>query len=767
MELLVRNLSEVFAVSIIHSLWQCLLIYMLLRIALADAIRLSAAAKHNATVAGLLFATVWFIYTLFDQAANYSWHISTNTPMTFSQHLPLITTIEHWAKQDDRYELVIQQYLPYISIIYALGLLFHSVKFTFAWLQIRELKRTGSNDGFWQQKADALRRMLNIKKLALISITDKIDVPCITGYLKPVILIPISLTANLSVKEVEAILLHELAHVKRNDYLVNLLQQVVSVILFFNPFILLMNRIINHERENACDDVVVNVSGSPLVYAQALLKVEQLSHQQLQLALAASGTNKFHLLNRIERIMKTKTPMANVRHIAMALTILAITVLGVTWFNPAIGNGKITIRKIQPPIGHLFTDTVKTKSKKAKKKSVPKGDITLRRDTAKHVHHYWDNGWDMTGFDDPQLQKLSAEVNKHGDAVSKYFESADFKETERRMNELGEQMNKYYNSDEFKKMQEDLNRKGEELNKRFDDPEYKRLQDQLNKKSQELDELYKDPNIQRLQNESAKLGKDMELAYGDKNGEMAELGKKMGEAGKKMETYYNSDEFKKLNERLEKKYGIPHERQYFDDKNDENYRKYQAELRANTPADVIAASEEMKRMGEKMRSHYDSPDMKEKSARMRAWGDSMRQFYNNPKLKEVQQEVKELSRKVRDYTRGPEMRQLQDDMKSAGAKMRDYTNDPKLKAIKDQLHAESAKLRSFTHSPEIDREKEELHKASAKLRAYTSTPEFKKKVEDWKKAHPEARYDWVNENHNDSHNDNVNSSDSTSKSSKP
>ena len=84
--------------------------------------------------------------------------------------------------------------------------------------------------------------------------------------------------------------------------------------LFFNPFAQLINRIINQERENGCDDLVVEKTGKPLIYAQALLKLEETQGIQFQLALAATG-KKYHLLNRIERIMKTKKPIGNVRHL--------------------------------------------------------------------------------------------------------------------------------------------------------------------------------------------------------------------------------------------------------------------------------------------------------------------------------------------------------------------------------------------------------------------------------------------------------------------
>ena len=232
METLLHNLSEVFAVSIIHSLWQCLIIYLLLRIFLADIVRLSSAVKYNITVTALFAATSWFIYTLFDEASHYSWQLTTQAITGAPQHLPLITTLKQITHADERYELTIEHYLPYITTIYIAGLLFHSLRLLSAWVQMQQIKQGAVPDNQLQKRLNELSAMLNNKRAVIVSYADRIDVPCVTGYLKPLILLPLSLSTYLSAKEVEAILLHELAHVKRNDYLINLLQQVMSV---FHP----------------------------------------------------------------------------------------------------------------------------------------------------------------------------------------------------------------------------------------------------------------------------------------------------------------------------------------------------------------------------------------------------------------------------------------------------------------------------------------------------------------------------------------------------
>jgi beta-lactamase regulating signal transducer with metallopeptidase domain len=627
MELLVHNLSEVFAVSIIHSVWQCLLIYLMLRILLSDSFKLSAAAKHNVAFGGMLLSALWFFYTLFNEAGNYTWHLTANTPITY-QHLPLINAIKNAAGYNDHYTITIERYLPFISIVYAAGLLFNSMKLTMAWLQTRQIRKQGKRDSLWQRRLNELSQQLNIKKLASILLTDSINVPCITGYLKPVVLMPLALTTYLSVKEIEAILLHELAHLKRNDYLINLLQQIVTVILFFNPFILLMNRIVSSERENSCDDLVVDHTGSPLVYAQALLKIQENNVEQWSLALAATG-KKFHLLNRIERIMKTKKPQANIRQLVMALAILIVSASCMAWFNPAIGHGKISIRKIKPVLQNLFTDTTKKSHPTAKTSE----DHLTRKHRSAKVHRSEEHSRDEY-LNDAELQKLSAEVGKYSEQISKYFQTPEFRKNQEQMQKMGQDMQFYYNSDQMKS----------------------------------------------LQAEAEKMGRDIQQQWGN-NEENEKITRRMATLGKTIEGYYSSKEFKDLNHRLEKKYGIPQDRVYGKDgEKDENYRKYEEELRQHTPAEVKAATEEMGKLGDQMKARYDTPEFKEATAKIKLMGDSLRNVYeNNPQIKQEQEEMRKMGEHMKVYTNSPELKKLQKQMQAAEAKLRAYTNSPAFK----------------------------------------------------------------------------------------
>ncbi len=124
--------------------------------------------------------------------------------------------------------------------------------------------------------------------------------PMVAGYLRPVILLPVSLIVSIPVSQLETILVHELAHVRRHDFIVNLLQVLIETLFFYHPAIWWLSRRIRIEREHCCDDLVVSLFGSGIEYGRALLAVEELRGRRAALALGATdGT----LLARVRRIV--------------------------------------------------------------------------------------------------------------------------------------------------------------------------------------------------------------------------------------------------------------------------------------------------------------------------------------------------------------------------------------------------------------------------------------------------------------------------------
>jgi bla regulator protein BlaR1 len=572
MENTLYNISQVLGITIIHSLWQGLLIYFMLRLALMFSARISASKKYLFAVAGLLAITGWFIYTLINEIHLYNWLAITPSKLSaMPLLLELPSGIRQFNDQTVRYYYSIEEYLPYISIIYITGLLFNIARLILGRKRINAIRQTMSIDIILQRKVNLFREMLNIDQKVKIGLSKLVDVPCMTGYIKPVILLPITLSTYMTAEEIEAILLHELAHIKRNDYVVNLLQQVIATLLFFNPCAQLINRIINEERENCCDDLVIKSTPNPVVYAKALLKLEQTRENNMRMAMAATG-EKYQLLSRIERIMKTKKPTQSIRPALLAMLILTIGIGCIAMLNPEIAQGKISIKSISPLISNLLSDTThKTKAKKSQ-------HLTSAHTNKKTYHSKDADGYDQSD-ENKKLNELSEEVQRHSEALSRY-----------------------YNSDKFKALQQEMERRGNEMQASYNNPELKKMQEDMEK-----------------------AGGDFSKNWGN-NDKLTELSAKMGEIGRNVGAYFESPEFKKMNEALEKKYGIPHNHNYYNDNNekDENYRKYQAELDSKLPPEIKRQTEQLKTMGEQLGARYETPEFKEQNQHLQALGDSLK-----------------------------------------------------------------------------------------------------------------------------------------------
>ncbi len=155
------------------------------------------------------------------------------------------------------------------------------------------------NPDLLERLGDLRRRLLISRPIRLLK-SALVEVPTVVGWLRPVILLPASSLAGLTPGQLDAILVHELAHVRRFDYLVNIFQCLIETVMFYHPVIWWISRCIRDEREHCCDDLVVKVCGNRVAYARALATLEGLRVEMPQLAFAASGGS---LLNRVRRLL--------------------------------------------------------------------------------------------------------------------------------------------------------------------------------------------------------------------------------------------------------------------------------------------------------------------------------------------------------------------------------------------------------------------------------------------------------------------------------
>ncbi|GAB2982348.1 hypothetical protein GCM10027049_18660 [Mucilaginibacter puniceus] len=339
MQLLIDNMGQVLGITLIHSLWQGLIIYVALQMLLLWFPDFSSDKKYAVSLFALFSIAAIFVYTFVSQVQLYDWepsvsrdYIPVSAPTDIKHQVgytPNANLVEfNLAPSNISFTSIFKASLPYITSLYLIGLVINLSMLGIAWNKIQIIKKSLWDAQYLQAKVNTFSMQFKINQKVRVSFSRLIDVPCIVGYLKPIILLPVTLTTLLSTEEVEAILLHELSHIKNNDYVLNLVQQMVSVLLFFNPFAQLISREVTAERENRCDDWVVAQTGKPLIYASALVKLEETRHDEVRLALAASGKKHF-LRSRIERILNTHQSARNTRH--WLLLVLFICV--VFWFS--------------------------------------------------------------------------------------------------------------------------------------------------------------------------------------------------------------------------------------------------------------------------------------------------------------------------------------------------------------------------------------------------------------------------------------------------
>ncbi len=198
------------------------------------------------------------------------------------------------------------------------------------WIATQRLRRIGvcAASVIWQERLRDLSERIGVSKPVVLLESCLANTPVVVGVFRPVILAPLGILAGLPTSQVESILLHELAHIRRHDYLINLAQRLVEGLLFYHPAAWWISNLVRTEREFCCDDLVVELSGDPRSYAQALSTLEQRRWTATQAALAANGGN---LMTRIRRLLnQQEAPRIAAAPVAGLLLLLACAAL-VAW----------------------------------------------------------------------------------------------------------------------------------------------------------------------------------------------------------------------------------------------------------------------------------------------------------------------------------------------------------------------------------------------------------------------------------------------------
>jgi len=341
-EILGTPLLRAISWTLIHSLWQGFLFAIVAGIIVMATKRSSAALRYN------LLTTLFFLFLL---VAGYTfireWKPGIGMQGSFARSYATgnIELKDLVSSTDDisspsairNYLTVFVNYFnEHASLVVMVWFIFFCARFVkllanVGYMQRIRHYRTFSADPIWEEELKKLASRLQINKPIQLLLSGLVKVPMVAGFFKPVILFPLSMFSQLSPEQVEAVLLHELAHIRRRDYLVNLLQHSVEIIFFFNPGVLWISSLIREERENCCDDLAIGLTHDNRKFVHALLAFQEYNLESPGLATAFTG-KKNHLLARVKRILHHKNQTLNtMEKVFLAGCFFAMTLITVAF----------------------------------------------------------------------------------------------------------------------------------------------------------------------------------------------------------------------------------------------------------------------------------------------------------------------------------------------------------------------------------------------------------------------------------------------------
>jgi len=291
--------------SLLHFLWQAALLALVLGAVLAVARNSSAQSRYVLCCAVLALMALCPVVT-FAYLARSAGNVPHLGLLTAGVNAGPVEGAQEWQHASvsllERIAALADQRMPWILAVWIAGVLLLLIRAVVANVAVQKLRGAAIIPAPESLLALARRvaAQLGITQAFEVFASQAVNAPTLIGWLKPVILFPVASLTGLAPEQLEAMLAHELAHVRRRDYLVNALQVAMETLLFYHPAVWWVSQQIRREREHCCDDVVVAVTGEPLVYAKALYLLEEQRARAPQLMLGGNGGQ---LSMRIRRLL--------------------------------------------------------------------------------------------------------------------------------------------------------------------------------------------------------------------------------------------------------------------------------------------------------------------------------------------------------------------------------------------------------------------------------------------------------------------------------
>jgi bla regulator protein BlaR1 len=489
--------------TLLHSLWQGLLL------ALAAALLIAGTKKSSASWRYVLLISMFFVFLA---ACGITFFRELGLSRLMTVALPQGPVVWHvvaniraqapgWPEETmdlrDRVSGFLNANAPWLVLIWFGLICLRAIRLTAELAYVHRLRhrQTSPPALFWRDRIAALANCLSIRRQIVLMESALIEVPLMTGVFKPMILFPISLLSQLPPEQVEVALLHELAHIRRQDFLVNLIQRLAELLFFFNPGLLWVSSLIRDERENCCDDLVLAARPNGKALAEALLSFEEVRPAIGRFALGFPGRSS-QLLERVRHILyhhnKTVNNMEKTL-LAAGVAILTLSVLGFGRY-PQKDPGRHPATEIplasSAVLPLLLADTLPPLHNEGNYSIQKKGDSTV----------YTAHGYQITMVDRHPVRLLvdgkeipAASIGNYGDRIREIIaESAkrnmQMQQDMARMNvSEQEMMAKRESMEQQRKAMEELERAQVELKGQMDDElSSKEATKEMNEKMKEL-----------------------------------------------------------------------------------------------------------------------------------------------------------------------------------------------------------------------------------------------------------------------------------------
>jgi bla regulator protein BlaR1 len=338
---------ETIGWTLFHSLWQATLICLLMIGILKIFKNHSAKTRYLITILSLGAVIIWSAisfgnsYRYASQKAETLERVQQNPELVkeiLKENLSVnaikpLTTSEKLNLKKIRFRGFMQRNFHFIFFFWLIGVLVFLLRLTGAILHLHNLRNrlVAPVEENIEKLLGSIKSKLNLSKKVIVLQSGLAKVPMVIGHLKPYILLPVSLLSGLSQKEIEAVIAHELAHIKRHDYFINILQSIIETLFFFHPAVWIISNTIRNERENCCDELAVEATNDKVNYLKALTRTYEISETEpttYQLAFTAKKTS---LLERVVKIKNIETMKKNVTEGFIAASIVFLGLILVSF----------------------------------------------------------------------------------------------------------------------------------------------------------------------------------------------------------------------------------------------------------------------------------------------------------------------------------------------------------------------------------------------------------------------------------------------------